>query len=528
MTEHFRREPQLSPREAAELAKELDRADDFFESGSFSIDDLEDRFPLGPEAAPESEKAEAKKVAMGILERIRNSPITKPIFLMLGIMMASEMLSPPDSSDAIDETQIEQALEDPVVEQEFKKLVFEELRESGDVMGEVEGRYGLHEWENDELIEYENITELSGRFQYLHKDNPEILHAYQDPLGRVESFKALYNLMGNEFSHSRLAFDFAEQSVEDAVSVLPTLEPQESLMVFTEYSDSLMSVAGVKAVQELATGLMQSLPAEHPVTKKIQSMNILSETVTSWLEPSSENSTVFNQVLGRIETYHKQGDKMILLDAFPGNGGPPNGAAWEKGMPAHIAVRTPDGDFDFDRMFEKKSGSWQSSWVTDTAELRWTKDQNNVEYKDQDGRWKVLTGEDAEFTLFGAPEKPFREKTKSNLYRGTSEKLEDGSWKRPRPFEIADALGPDGELRPTWDKNDFGPKSIRMKNGKDIMSIYFHSSPTDEAPNAFLDYSHGCIHMKPADLEAMGNYMKRGSDIRISSFGDAAKNTTDA
>ncbi|MCR4314594.1 MAG: L,D-transpeptidase, partial [Candidatus Uhrbacteria bacterium] len=151
--------------------------------------------------------------------------------------------------------------------------------------------------------------------------------------------------------------------------------------------------------------------------------------------------------------------------------------------------------------------------------LRWAQDGENVEYQDVDGKWRRLTGEEGEFTVWGTPEKPFEEKTKSRIYQWSSEKLEDGSWRRPNPFTVNEALGPDGKLREIWDRNDFGPKSIEMKDDKGMrMTIFFHSSPADEATNVFLDYSHGCIHMKPQDLQAMAGYLERGSGIRISSF----------
>lgn len=193
-------------------------------------------------------------------------------------------------------------------------------------------------------------------------------------------------------------------------------------------------------------------------------------------------------------------------------------------MAAHIAVRTPDGNYSYDRSFEKKSPSWQFSWVTDTAPLRWTADKKDVEYQDTDGKWRRLTGEYGEFMVYGAPQHPFLEEEKSSLYRSASQREQDGSWKRPVPFTVESALGPDGELRQTWDRNDFGSRSIQIRDESgQVMSIFFHSSPLDEKWGQFLDFSHGCIHMKPEDLEAMDGYLAKGSKMRISSESAVAK-----
>jgi len=299
------------------------------------------------------------------------------------------------------------------------------------------------------------------------------------------------------------------------------MEPNEALALYNEYSQDLVHRMGVRSVRELSAALVAVLPDSHPVVKQIQTDGWLGAEVEEWLKPSKENSMLFDQGKGRVLISHYIGDRRVLLDVFPGNGGPPNGVEWERGMPAHTAVKTPDGNYTFDQMFEKKSASWQFSWVTDTAPLRWSEDGKEVDYQDTDGKWRRLTGENAEFVVYGAPQKPFKDKTKSTLYQWSSERLKDGTWKRPAPFTIEDALDADGLLRPAWDRNDFGPQSIQIKDAKGIpMSIFFHSSPQDEGPQQFLEYSHGCIRMKPADLERAGRYLVRGSKIRISSFED--------
>ncbi|MCR4314004.1 MAG: L,D-transpeptidase [Candidatus Uhrbacteria bacterium] len=418
-----------------------------------------------------------------------------------------------------DDPQVQVALNDPGVRYELKKILYEELMEHDQVLNEREAREGRNRWEQEERLEYEQIRRLEGKFEYLHKDNPDLVASYRDPQMRLESYRGLVDLMKQEFRHSSLPHEFARACIGSSAEVLGRMEPQAAKELYVRFSEDLMRTIGVRAVRDLADNLTKKLPVDHPVVQEIQKDGWLGEEVYEWLKTSKENSAIFDQNEGEILVFHHKGGKKILLDVFPGNGGPPDGVAWERGMPAHIAVRTPDGNFTFDRAFEKKSPSWQFSWVADTAELRWAEDSENVDYKDQDGKWRRLTGEDAEFVVYGAPQKPFKEKMASSLYKAVSKEKPDGSWSRPGSFSYADALGLDGKLRSIWDMNDFGSQSIRMTDGDgELMSIYFHSSPDDEAPNEFLNYSHGCIHMKPHDLEAMADYLKRGSDIRISSF----------
>ncbi|HLD20737.1 MAG TPA: L,D-transpeptidase [Patescibacteria group bacterium] len=516
--EDFRRKNEIPESHGPELI--------FVDDGySTTYRQLEAQHPLGPEAASDYLD---KRAARTVLERIRQHPMSKPFLRLVAFLVAGGVayggMQEKLDEDTQESIELREAMQDPEVAYEVKKLILEELIQSGELVAEFEGREGRSRWSQIEKLAYEGIPRLSDKFEYLHKDNPNIIAAYRNPKERIKQFDTFFVLLNIEFCHSPLPYEFTDQVIEDAGRIFPTLEESEAFEMYSTLEPLLFKADGLRAVRDLAQGLVAALPSDHPIVERINQRQWLNPQVDQWFGSSTSNSVIFDQVNGRIKIYHHVGDRTILLDVFPGNGGPAEGVAWERGLPAHVAVRTPDGNYSFDRAFSKKSASWKYSWVADQAPLRWTVDKKNVEYQDTDGKWRLLTGEDAEFTGFGAPQKPFRDLEHSSMYQAASQKQDDGTYKYPHPFTIDDVLEKGGkmqvaraQLRKTWDRNDFGPKaiSIRDSQGK-LMTIYFHSSPGDEKPEQFLDYSHGCVHMKPGDVEAMDGYLDRGSKIRIS------------
>ena len=511
------------PKEARRMpsdTRESQAERDFFSGLLIDRVGFEAEHPFGPDAAPLATIEKRREKAMSLFQQIRESKWGRPLMGLMGVLagvgpLVSDRMKDREASSK--EETVEVAVDDPGVQYEMRRLVLEELIKKGAITVEHEGRFGRKDWDQRQRLAYQDFPTLTSKFEYLHKDEPDIIAAYGDPRGRLDNFLTLYVMMATEFKHSSLPYQFSEQCVEDAISLIPSLPASEALTVYNSFSQELFQSVGFRAVHEMALGLSRALPAEHPVMKQIEKQAWLSKKAVSWLKPQKENSLFFDQVTGRVRIYHNIGDKMILLDTFPGNGGQADGVAWKPGLPAQVPVRTPDGEFRFSRSFEKKSASWQYSWVTDTSPLRWTDDKKDVEYKDEDSTWRLLTGEDAEFTVMGAPQKPFKMKKKSSLYNAAIDRT-GAEVTYPAPFTASDVIDADGNLRATWDLNDFGPRSIQMKDqeGK-VMSIFFHSSPRDENPQEFLDTSHGCIHMKPIDVDISSSYLDRGSIMRISS-----------
>ncbi|ANH82367.1 hypothetical protein A8C56_16605 [Niabella ginsenosidivorans] len=98
----------------------------------------------------------------------------------------------------------------------------------------------------------------------------------------------------------------------------------------------------------------------------------------------------------------------------------------------------------------------------------------------------------------------------------------------------------DGKALPDrWVFNDFGHITIKYfrdlngdrvlnKGRETFMSDFIHTTPYDEAYTAVgkkdfvLEESHGCIHLRPADIDSLisKRYLKRGNTIEIHPYTD--------
>jgi hypothetical protein len=100
-------------------------------------------------------------------------------------------------------------------------------------------------------------------------------------------------------------------------------------------------------------------------------------------------------------------------------------------------------------------------------------------------------------------------------------------------------------LPKTWVFNDFGHITCyfyKDKNGnrrldrdlgEQIHREYFHTTPDDEADMAAgkavaLQESHGCIHLKPNDIDMMisKGYFKQGNLVVVHPYGDTVPDWT--
>ena len=73
----------------------------------------------------------------------------------------------------------------------------------------------------------------------------------------------------------------------------------------------------------------------------------------------------------------------------------------------------------------------------------------------------------------------------------------------------------------SWDLNDFGKTAFRVGD----TGAYVHTTPLGEAQfkrgeEETLDFSHGCIHIKPSDRKVMEKlgYLRKGVKITIKAF----------
>ncbi|MEO3405636.1 hypothetical protein AAFN85_17120 [Mucilaginibacter sp. CAU 1740] len=104
----------------------------------------------------------------------------------------------------------------------------------------------------------------------------------------------------------------------------------------------------------------------------------------------------------------------------------------------------------------------------------------------------------------------------------------------------------DTDLPEKWLFNDFGHVSVKyfvdrnhdgiMNRGETFMGDFIHTTPHDEAITSYnrrataaqprfqvnLAESHGCVHVKPADVDVMigSGYIKKGQSIVVHAYSD--------
>lgn len=121
--------------------------------------------------------------------------------------------------------------------------------------------------------------------------------------------------------------------------------------------------------------------------------------------------------------------------------------------------------------------------------------------------------------------------------------MHDGKWfelttltglKRIEIEKYYETLYGTKKLPKSWVFNDFGHNTcyyftdknknrrLDKKKGEKIHGEFFHTTPDDEANTkggkpVFLTESHGCIHIKPIDIDTMTSkgYMKKGNTVVI-------------
>lgn len=520
---------------------------------------LEDH-PMDESSRTEEEREPKRKKANAILQTFRKHPSFRWVAgalagaIGLGVVESSRG---PEYDQAMESTRTELSAEDlqaeaeayrdlaldADVQYELTELIIEEIeKKEGVLIGEEEARWGRSEWGGGESGQYaEKLGNLELMFDHIHKYNPDILGAKTTPEARVANYDALSKLMGKEFMHSTLMWDFSKQVVEEAPRVLVEMEEKEAIAAYQKLFAELTRNVGLSFALEMTENLKKNFHESSALGQFVKESGMDDENIKDWMEKSGKNHVYFEQDTGQVSVMRtinpkefpllqaiQEEEVMIKLWSGPANGGKPEGVEYRSYAPPKSYRKTPDGVFPYEKSLHKTSWDWQFSWIQDSAPLRMTEDGKNVEYQDVDGRWYLATGEDAVF--MSGTMKPFR--NKGALYNRGSEKLynEDGTKKldkqgkqmvdRPKPFKIKDFLGDDGKLRETWGLNDFGPLSIQMYDpvrGR-TAGILIHSSPTDNKPGEFLNYSHACIHMKAPDIEAMDQFLDRGTQIRISSI----------
>jgi hypothetical protein len=209
--------------------------------------------------------------------------------------------------------------------------------------------------------------------------------------------------------------------------------------------------------------------------------------------------------MGTIYVVHR--DRVV--DKYECAGGPRPGHGF-KDKGGHTGGATPSGDFVLDRAEHHVTMNWPASTVPWGANIR--EREGIIEFQ-RGGIWHAATG-------------PHGAVTRAQM-------LWQARSGDPATFAAADAAAReaffadvDHHLITVWLKNDFGKWSWNLRRHGKRTAIYVHTTPDDELAAAkksrlHLDQSHGCLHIQPADRDAMiaKKYLRAGVAVRVMHYG---------
>jgi hypothetical protein len=193
-------------------------------------------------------------------------------------------------------------------------------------------------------------------------------------------------------------------------------------------------------------------------------------------------------------------------------GGPPVGSPDRGG---HTIEPTPPGFYTLGARVHVVTTSWPKSVIPYDAALR-INAGGEVEYEASPKNWKVATG-------------PNGDVTKAKMAFMRRDKLTPDLATvivQVRAFFIDPATG---NLKDTtWLKNDFGRWGWNLLSRGHATAYFIHTTPGDEqttreGKDVFLDNSHGCIHLVPAERDRLekAGYLKRGVSFEVRPYTEA-------
>jgi hypothetical protein len=251
-------------------------------------------------------------------------------------------------------------------------------------------------------------------------------------------------------------------------------------------------------------------------------------TITLVLFPGE--TTVGDTTRGHL--YARRDDQLVKTIEACAGPGPGHGRADRGG---HTAEKTPAGDYRLARGEHHTTQNWPLSAIPWGARLR-PGQGGAIDYSPDDGAsWLPATG------LDGAVSRAaflFEERTRAG--RAADERKRTGLHSDPAPLTDEERRSidqsyralffPDGTLLPRWNRNDFGPwawnLTLPTKSGPVRTAYYLHTTPADEAATAEgrafeLSQSHGCVHIRPADRDALlaEGLIQRGVRFLVRPYG---------
>lgn len=210
-------------------------------------------------------------------------------------------------------------------------------------------------------------------------------------------------------------------------------------------------------------------------------------------------------------------DKLLKFKEYDAHGGPSN---LKMGSDGHEQTSTSTGRFVINSIEKHVSYGKYAMW----SGIAWGTDvkiSGNIVMVKHLGKWNNLTDVNAQWGRY-----------KNNQKEVTAEVI---NYQR--------RLYPNNPIPTKWFFNDFGHISVkyfkdlnkdRKLNGKEyIMGDFMHTTPSDEADTSLgkpvrLAESHGCIHLKPNDIDEMiGNgYLKKGATVEVHPYTEKLASST--
>jgi hypothetical protein len=538
-----------------EYASEIEIPDELFELGE-NFEDWGRFHKVYERSRKEGERVQ--RLAGGVIQAMAKSPWLKPISTLVGAGILGGAIAthePKGVQEALGQ-QIEQAaelspeevgevLENPEVQEEVQALILDQLIAEGSmVITDQKDNIHREGWSHGHYRQYldsMNAGDLMTAFYLLHeKHEIDIARAFKSDRGKIENYGVLVQVMNNEFRYTKLQDIYTIECIMTATELLPTLEYEDAVKMHKQFTEDLLHYAGLFYVHDMTSTLLRKTDPSDPFHLYLDSTGFGSkETAALVTKKNLKNRAYFNQDTGRLEVSREMTrngrTKIVLIDSAPANGGKLHES--DRKGESHQYKETESGRFTLGGVNDRfKTPRWRDSWIGDGSPLRAVEENGEivaVEYQDKDGSWYLATGEDAEY--FG--HKIFKAKWRSDYYnaatrRVAKEKLSEKFLQEleekginidqkiiqipPFPSTVDD-FKQGGVLMDAYENNAFGPTSIYLRDAKgEVTGQMIHSSPSDEAPGVALQESHGCIHMKPADIEMVAGLLAVGSTIEVS------------
>lgn len=198
----------------------------------------------------------------------------------------------------------------------------------------------------------------------------------------------------------------------------------------------------------------------------------------------------------------------VIVATYDGVGGPRKASKFNDGF---VGGPTDKGTYVL-AYCGKHSSSRYKKW----SRIRWgsaLKERGGKIYVQHNGKWRTLS------SLTPA--------TREELIQYNKELF--GSAKLPKRWVFNDF----GHVTCYFFKDKNKNRRLDPKKGEKIHGEFFHTTPPDEADTALgrpfkLSGSHGCIHVKPKEIDEMikKGYMKRGNTIVIHGYDEKLPSLT--